>query len=100
MFGCLRWLLIGAIAVSPVTVDLRRGFAWSGASAQDIWSLNCDPVVLNYYSTGLSGRRSGSARHRQTVSRPRVSFGELASRRSGSTMVCSRKVNSTPTVVF
>ena len=50
MFGCLRWLLVGAIAVLPVTVDLRRGFTWSEASAQDIWSLNCDPVVLNYYS--------------------------------------------------
>jgi hypothetical protein len=50
MFGCLRWLLVGAIVVSPVTVDLRRGFTWSEASAQDIWSLNCDPVVLNYYS--------------------------------------------------
>jgi len=50
MFGCLRWLLVAAIAVSPVTVDLRRGFTWSDASAQDIWTLNCDPVVLNYYS--------------------------------------------------
>ena len=50
MFGCLRWLLAAAIALSPVTVDLRRGFTWSDASAQDIWSLNCDPVVLNYYS--------------------------------------------------
>jgi len=46
MFGCLRWLLVGAIAVLPVTVDLRRGSIWSEASAQDIWSLNCDPVKL------------------------------------------------------
>ncbi|MFZ0123557.1 MAG: hypothetical protein WAL48_05135, partial [Xanthobacteraceae bacterium] len=50
MFGRLHWLLIAAIVVSPVTVDLRHGFTWSEVSAQDIWSLNCDPVVLNYYS--------------------------------------------------
>jgi hypothetical protein len=51
MFGVLRWLLLAAILVSPVTVDLRRGFTWSEASAQDIPGiLNCDPVVLNYYS--------------------------------------------------
>jgi len=47
MFGRLRWLIAAAIVVSPVTVDLRRGFNWSEASAQ---YLNCDPVVLNYYS--------------------------------------------------
>jgi hypothetical protein len=47
MFGRLRWLLVGAIVVSPVTLDLRRGFTWSEASAQ---YLNCDPIVLNYYS--------------------------------------------------
>ena len=34
------------------------------------------------------------------MSPPRVSFGELASRRSGSTMVCSRQASSTPMVVF
>jgi hypothetical protein len=50
MSGCLRWLLVAAIAVASVTVDLRRGFTWSEASAQDIWTLNCDPVVLNFYS--------------------------------------------------
>ena len=44
MFGRLHWLLIAAIVVSPVTVDLRHGFTWSEVSAQDIWSLNCDPV--------------------------------------------------------
>ena len=47
MFGRLRWLLVGAIVISPVTVDLRRGFTWSEASAQ---YLNCAPIVLNYYS--------------------------------------------------
>ena len=46
MFGRLRWLLVAAIAVSPVTVDLRDGFTWSEASAQ---YLDCDPVVLKYY---------------------------------------------------
>jgi hypothetical protein len=50
MFGRLRWLLVAAIVVSPVSVELRRGFTWSEASAQDIGSLNCDPVVVNYYS--------------------------------------------------
>ena len=50
MCGRLRWLIVAAIAVSPVTVDLRRAFTWSEASAQDIWTLNCDPVLLNYYS--------------------------------------------------
>ena len=50
MFGRLHWLLIAAIVVSPVTGDLRHGFTWSEVSAQDIWSLNCDPFVLNYYS--------------------------------------------------
>jgi hypothetical protein len=47
MFGRLRWLLVAAIVVSPVAVDLRHGFTWSEASAQ---YLNCDPVVLKYYS--------------------------------------------------
>jgi hypothetical protein len=51
MFGRLRWLLVAAIVVSPVTVDSRHGFAWSEAFAQDIWSLDCDPVVLNYYNS-------------------------------------------------
>src|SRR6185436_14676351 len=46
MFGGLRWLLVAAIVVSPMTVDLRHGFAWSGASAQ---YLDCDPLVLKYY---------------------------------------------------
>jgi hypothetical protein len=41
MFGRLRWLIAAAIVVSPVTVDLRRGFNWSEASAQ---YLNCDPA--------------------------------------------------------
>ena len=50
MCGRLRWLIVAAIAVSPVTVDLRRAFTWSEASAQDIWTLNCDPVLLNYYN--------------------------------------------------
>src|SRR5262249_38764497 len=50
MFGRLRWLLVVALVVSPVTIELRHGFTWSEASAQDIWSLNCDPVVLNYYT--------------------------------------------------
>jgi len=49
MFVRLRWLLVAAIVVSPVTVDLRRAFTWSEASAQDVWTLNCDPVVFNYY---------------------------------------------------
>jgi hypothetical protein len=49
MFGRLRWLLVAAIVVAPVTVDWRRGFAWSEASAQ---YLDCDPVVLNYYTLG------------------------------------------------
>jgi len=47
MFGRLRWLLIAAIVTSPVGLDLRHGFSWSQASAQ---YLNCDPVVLKYYS--------------------------------------------------
>jgi hypothetical protein len=47
MFERLRWLLIGAIAVSPVTVDMRYGFKWSEAFAQ---YLQCDPLVLNYYT--------------------------------------------------
>ena len=46
MFGRLRWLLVAAIVVSPVTVDMRRGVSWSEASAQ---YLQCDPVVLNYF---------------------------------------------------
>jgi hypothetical protein len=49
MLGRLRWLLVAAIVVAPVTVDLRPGFTWSEASAQGIWPVNCDPVVLNYY---------------------------------------------------
>jgi hypothetical protein len=47
MFGCRRWLLVAAIMVSPVALDLRHGFTWSEASAQ---YLNCDPIVLKYYS--------------------------------------------------
>jgi hypothetical protein len=50
MFARLRWLIVAAIALSPATVDLRRAFTWSQASAQNIWTLNCYPVVLNYYS--------------------------------------------------
>src|SRR5262245_5859497 len=50
MFVGLRWLLVAAIVVSPVTLDLRRTFTWSEASAQGILTLNCDPVVFNYYS--------------------------------------------------
>lgn len=46
MFERLRWLLVAAIVMAPVTVDLRQGFAWSQASAQ---YLQCDPVVLNYF---------------------------------------------------
>ena len=46
MFGHLRWLIVAAIAVLPLTVDLRGAFSWSEASAQE---LNCDPVVLKYY---------------------------------------------------
>jgi hypothetical protein len=48
MFGGLRWLLVAAIVVSPVAVDLRYGFTWSEAAGQ---YLNCDPVVLKYYSS-------------------------------------------------
>jgi hypothetical protein len=47
MFGCLRWLLIAAIVVLPVTADLRQGFTWSEASAQ--YHPNCDPLLMNYY---------------------------------------------------
>jgi hypothetical protein len=47
MFGWLRWLLVAAILVSPVTLDLRHGFVWSEASAQ---YLDCDPLILKYYS--------------------------------------------------
>jgi hypothetical protein len=46
MFGRLRWLLVAAIVLSPLTVDLRHGFTWSQASAQ---YLDCDPIVLKYY---------------------------------------------------
>jgi len=49
MLGRLRWLLVAAIVALPVTVDLHRGFTWPAASAQDVWPVNCDPVVLNYY---------------------------------------------------
>jgi hypothetical protein len=47
----MGWLLVAAIVVSPVAVDLRRAFTWTEASAQDLGTLNCDPVVFNYYST-------------------------------------------------
>jgi hypothetical protein len=47
MFERLSWLLVAAIVVSPVKVDIRHGFTWSDASAQ---YLQCDPLVLNYYS--------------------------------------------------
>jgi hypothetical protein len=46
MFERLRWLLVAAIVVSPLTVDVRHGLTWSEASAQ---YLQCDPVVLNYF---------------------------------------------------
>ena len=46
MFERLRWLLVAAIVVSPVTADIRQGFKLSAASAQ---YLQCDPVVLNYF---------------------------------------------------
>ncbi len=49
MLGRLRWLLVAAIVAVPVTVDLRPGFTWSEASAQGVWPVNCDPLVLNYY---------------------------------------------------
>jgi hypothetical protein len=101
MLGRLRWLLVAAIVVAPVTVDLRPGFTWSEASAQGVWPVNCDPVVLNYYYFNqFVGRRSGSALRHHPVPRPRVPFGELASPRSGSTLVCCSKANSTPKVVF
>jgi len=62
-------------------------------------------IVTPSYSTtivltGLSDRRSCFALHHQPASRPRVSVGELASRRSGWALVCLRKGNSTPMVVF
>lgn len=47
MFGRLRWLLVAAIVLSPATVDWRRGYTWSEASAQYV---PCDPVVVNYFS--------------------------------------------------
>jgi hypothetical protein len=47
MFKKLRWLLVAAIVSSPVTFDIRHGLIQSEASAQ---YLQCDPLVLNYYS--------------------------------------------------
>jgi hypothetical protein len=47
MFRRLRWLMVAALAVAPAKVDLRHGFTWSEGSAH---YLDCDPVVLNYFS--------------------------------------------------
>ncbi len=47
MFNRLRWLLVAAIVGSPVALDIHHGLAWSEASAQ---YLQCDPLVLNYFS--------------------------------------------------
>ena len=81
MFERLSWLLVAAIVVSPVKVDIRRGFTWSEASAQ---YLQCDALVLNYYSFNwYVGTQVMPRTPRQTVSRPRVFSGERAFRRSG-----------------
>ena len=46
MFERLRWLLVAAIVVLPLTIDIRHGLTPLAASAQ---YLQCDPVVLNYF---------------------------------------------------
>lgn len=51
MKNSFRWTLLAAIVASPVTVDLRHGFTGAEASAQYLNQyLNCDPIVLTYYS--------------------------------------------------